>query len=454
MAARKKRLNDSAVGAFSPRLLWAARLAIGLALAVSGYLAYVTLTQGTVVGCAGDSGCGTVLQSRWSKWFGLPVSLFAVIIDAAILGATLRLGPKVSPMAQRRAWRWLVPLTMMVAVAAVWFIALQLLVVRAICPYCMVAHVSGLGAAILLLSGAMRANAAGEKERSDLLPRAEFKKAWVLAGLAFATLAFGQVAQAPPKTFSVTPMAKLTNNFKAPALSTNVPMASKVSAVSNGAVSSVLPGVSPWPGRTTRGSRLFPVYQGRFQVDLGQVPVLGAWTNQHVIVSLLDYTCHHCRAMHPLLVELQRTFSDRLVIACLPMPLDPGCNWTVTRHYAAHTNACEYARLGLSVWRADPSKYPSYEDWVMEGEEHPPPLDLARQKALDLVGAAALQKAAQDPWVDQQLRQDVSIYEVAYRERQGQMPQLMIGPNVAVGTYPRAELYKVVESVFGLREGP
>src|SRR5215813_3777514 len=115
MAARRKRPNNLVGGRVSAARLWAARLLIGVALGVSGYLAYVSLTQSTVAGCGPESGCGTVLQSRWGRWFGLPVSLLAVGVDTAILGASFRLGPGVSPALQRRAWGWITPLAILVA---------------------------------------------------------------------------------------------------------------------------------------------------------------------------------------------------------------------------------------------------------------------------------------------------------------------------------------------------
>ncbi|HXJ55112.1 MAG TPA: vitamin K epoxide reductase family protein [Verrucomicrobiae bacterium] len=489
MAARRKRPNNPVGGAVSAPRLWGARLLIGVALGVSGYLAYVSLTQGTVAGCGPESGCSTVLQSRWGRWFGLPVSLFALGVDTAILGASFRLGPGAPPALQRRAWGWITPLAMLVAGAAIWFVALQLLVVRAICPYCMVAHLCGLGAAILLLITAGRGSGgASERERPDLLPPSQFRRAWALAGVGFAMLVLGQAVPPPPKTFAVTPMEKFTNDFRAATKASRTALSNSATALKGSQVntgsegmafnmvsnstkvepakavaSSAVPSAMAPAGSTaappilakSKGARrLFPVYGGRFQVDLFQVPALGAWTNPHAMAILFDYTCHHCRAMHPLLVELQRTFSNQLVIACLPMPLEPGCNWTVTRHSSQHTNACEYARLGLGLWRVNAAKFRIYEDWVMEGEESPPPLELARQKAIDLVGEAALQQAVRDPWVEQQLRQDVAIYEVAYQQRQGQMPQMIIGPNIAVGSYPREELFKIVESTFGLKAGP
>jgi hypothetical protein len=196
-------------------------------------------------------------------------------------------------------------------------------------------------------------------------------------------------------------------------------------------------------------ARMFPIHSGRFQLNLYDVPAMAAPTNAQVAVSLFDYTCHHCRSMHPLLVEAQRQFSNSLLIVSLPMPLDPTCNWTVTRHYPPHTNACEYAKVGLAVWRADRTKHQEFDQWLMTGEK-PPPINEVSQHAAALVGPEAFDRAMRDPWVEAQLKTDVAIYEVAYRAGQGSMPQLMVGQNVAVGSYLMSDLIKLLADNLGL----
>ena len=198
---------------------------------------------------------------------------------------------------------------------------------------------------------------------------------------------------------------------------------------------------------------MVPVYSNRFQLDTFEAPILGAPTNQHVIVSLFDYTCHHCRAMHPLLHEAQAMFSNQLAIISLPMPLDPDCNPTMQKPHPSHTNACAYAKLGLAVWRADRTKHHEFDNWLMEGAK-PPPLVDAQLKAAQIVGAEAFTRALQDPWVENQLRVNVAMYELSYRAQRGQMPQLIVGPNVALGTYTKPELIKLLTDNLALQPVP
>ena len=83
-----------------------------------------------------------------------------------------------------------------------------------------------------------------------------------------------------------------------------------------------------------------------------------------------------------------------------------------------------------------------------------PPLAQAVTRAEQLVGTEALARAAKNPWIEAQIQFDVAVYDLAYRARQGSMPQLIIGTNVAVGTFPRNELLGLMERNWGLRAGP
>src|SRR4051794_18384025 len=96
-------------GQIKTGVLFLVRLFAFVAFAVSIYLLYVTFGGTAVAGCGPDSGCDKVLQSRWSKWFGIPVSLYAVLLYGAMLALTFRLSPKVPPERQRDAWVKLIP---------------------------------------------------------------------------------------------------------------------------------------------------------------------------------------------------------------------------------------------------------------------------------------------------------------------------------------------------------
>jgi hypothetical protein len=210
---------------------------------------------------------------------------------------------------------------------------------------------------------------------------------------------------------------------------------------------------TPDMGPVAAMKRPFKFYEGLFAVDLHDVPTLGSPSSPQAMVSLFDYSCHHCRLMHPVIHEVQKAFSNDLVIISLPMPLDGKCNRTVTRTPRAHTNACEYARLGLAVWRANHEKHREFDDWMMTGAE-PPAVSEAVDRAKALLGTDALVKALNDPWVERQLQFDIAIYEVAYRQRHGSMPQLIVGSTVSEGVRTREEVLKMLTDILGLKPQP
>jgi uncharacterized membrane protein len=400
-------------GFVSPGVLLAIRVFALVALGVSAYLAYVTFGGSAVAGCGPDSGCDKVLQSRWSKWFGVPVSLFAVLTYGALFALTFRLNRKITPLVQRGTWKFLLPLAALVIASVLWFAALQLFVLKQVCPYCMTVHGAGLIAAALLLWAAPLRNAPQkpwQAEKQVFVPPHLAARACTLALLAFAIFAAGQLLYRP-KTFSETAV-----------------------------------------GAATQKARMFSVYDGKFQFDLSQVPLIGAPEASNAIVSLFDYTCHHCRIMHWHLLEAHRNLSNQLAIVSLPMPLDNQCNYTVRQTPRPHTNACEFAKLGLAVWRANRNVHHVFDDWIFT-PEHPPELPQARQFAAQLVGSNQLAQALQDPWIPQQLMQGVNLYATNFSYiPTGDMPQLLIGGRLTKGTFANVvELYRILNAQLGLK---
>ena len=139
----------------SKRLVGLLTLLIAGALGVSVYLLVGALsgTQGVsgVPGCGAGSGCGAVLSSRWATWFGLPVSLPAVVLDAALLAGCLVL------LVKPRAWRPWMAAAMSVGAGALlgagaWFLYLQAVELGAFCKFCLAAHACGIMFAVLALA--------------------------------------------------------------------------------------------------------------------------------------------------------------------------------------------------------------------------------------------------------------------------------------------------------------
>ncbi|MCZ7634644.1 MAG: hypothetical protein M5U12_00340 [Verrucomicrobia bacterium] len=114
------------------------------ALGVSALLLWGSWGNRPLPGCGPDSGCGTVLQSRWAYLFGIPVSLPACLTYLALLGGTVAWRRATTAVARSRVAWLLCALATTLIGAAFWFIGLQLFATKAVCPFCMAAHACGL----------------------------------------------------------------------------------------------------------------------------------------------------------------------------------------------------------------------------------------------------------------------------------------------------------------------
>ena len=383
------------------------RLLLLAAAGVSGYLLAVSLSNGHVAGCGQGSACDAVLQSRWAYVLGLPVSALALVVDLALLLTTFSCGAKSTPKQRRGAWEILAPGAVMVLGAALWFTALQVFVLQRYCPWCLTAHACGAVAAVLLL---LRVPVSEARERREKDPGVSSDRLVKFSALALVAVAALGVAQtfAPGKTYSVTVMPETTK----PAPSTP----------------------------STPSARVLEVFGGRVKLNLAEVPLWGSPNAPQQLISLFDYTCSHCREMHERVEAVQKSFSNRLAVISLPMPLDAQCNSLIKRTHPKQLNACQYARLGLAVARAKPDAIQAYDNWFFTPAT-PPPLVEATNQAVRLVGAEALAKALIDPVIEKTLTASMRLFEISAVEyKNGNMPQFMIGTNIFSGDLTTEEL--------------
>ena len=397
----------------------------------AGYLAWVAIHNGPAAGCGPESGCDAVLHSRWAYWLDFPVSVPAVLVYIVLLASTVMLQKRPSPDDQRGSWAAIIVLSVIVAGAAFWFVSLQVFVIQAFCKYCLTAHVCGFAAALICLMNIPYATdpdtpmwATGSGKRG--VPR-QGVFSLILIGLAgVVLLAGGQVLVQKQRN-----VVKVVKNPPA-ASSTNL------SALNP----TMLPAeyVAASPNARLIAPRTLSLYSNQFLIKFDEVPMLGSPDAPHVIVCLLDYTCSHCRALHPILEQTGRQFSNQLAIVCLPVSLSPDCNQFIPR-FNSHANpeACDFARLGLAVWRANPALHRQFDNWMFVGPR-PPPLAQAREYAAQLVGADKLTAALADPWVAQQLQTDCKIHRANWLAvDDAAMPQIVLGNAVSSGPINSAE---------------
>jgi hypothetical protein len=134
-----------------------------------------------------------------------------------------------------------------------------------------------------------------------------------------------------------------------------------------------------------------------------------------------DFTCHHCRQVHHLMLRAMKRYGDQLGVLILPMPLNNSCNAYIAQTAYQHRHACALAELALAVWVADPSKFAEYEDWLFEPADARA-ADEALAEAQRLVGKGALRKALDSGKPQQLVKDATQIYDFAGR---GRLPKLL-----------------------------
>jgi hypothetical protein len=159
--------------------------------------------------------------------------------------------------------------------------------------------------------------------------------------------------------------------------------------------------------RQVEGRRMVAPAFTNVTLDPQRLPRMGEPDAPHLLVLVFDYTCEHCRAMHDLLRLAQRRYGRQMAVLMVPSPINSRCNPFV-QPGIDREGACEYARLGLALWRVSSEAFGQFEDWVLESEGAPP-IDLALERAVELVGRTPLENALSDPAIEQQVKANIEF---------------------------------------------
>lgn len=313
------------------RYALAAVLIIGLALC--GYLTYASLTASPVAGCGFHSSCHDVLNSQWSKWFTLPVSVVGFALYVSALGILAFTFFPIPEDNKTQAEQFVVILMTIAAVSAVWFIGIQAGVLGEFCPYCMGAHACSLVGAVLAWAAfrpATRpATAAG-----------------VASFLSLVMLIFGQVAlpdEGGPQN----------------------------AVVAQPEVSEVEIRLKSPDEDTIGKTRLVRVAGGSVELNTYAWPIIGDPEAEFVVVDIMDYTCEYCRGASHLLDEARKEYDGKLAVIVMPLPLSAECNDYVPETLPEHANACQFAYLAINLWRNKPEEFAAFHHWLFQGDEFP-----------------------------------------------------------------------------------
>ena len=368
-----------------------------LAILITAYLASNSLAKDSQVpGCGPNSSCDKVLASPWAYWLGIPVSLPGLGLYAAFLINTFLLRPD-EPEKTRRALNMLTLCACAIIGAAIWFVGVQAIAIRAFCPYCCTAHASASLAAIIFLC-----NANGISSRLSM--RLNLTRSIGVAAGLIALIAGVQIL-APKKKPEprIVQLGKTTNNTQKPTVSTNL--------------------------------NLFPIPGTDLRLKVDRLPMMGSVKAPHRVGLLFDYTCPDCRELHGFIRAAVDKFNGQLSCLMIPMPLDKNCNSLIEDTYPDHIDGCEYAKIFLAVHQAAPTKYDEFDRWLFSNHEEKKELNKVRQYAMELIGADALKNALSSAPVLEQLRQNIRVYELNYENTTHTiMPQTIIKGEVLFGT--------------------
>ena len=263
--------------------------------------------------------------------------------------------------------------------AAIYFVLLQLVVIQAICPWCMLDHTLGFLAAMTGLVIARR-----------LTPR-----------LARAT---------QTKPIAVDPLAEYDAAPQAPLPPRSSALGSVVAGV---AVAMAFVGVQHFTGKTPDVARIesgieaggpgnelkLTLKNGEVSLPAASLPVIGPATAPRRLILMFDYCCPHCREAHHVIRRLQPTAGDRWQVLFVPSPLNSDCNPGVEETEPRFKDACTLARLSLAVWKLHPDDWAAFDTWLFE-PELPRTAEEARQHAAALYGEIELAEVLAKPEID------------------------------------------------------
>ena len=456
--------------------VWMLRSISAIAVILSVYLAWVAFSTGKVAGCGGGNffDCSPILRSKWSTLFGVPISVPAIVLYATVLG--LLMVP--STLSRISDYRWsLISFAAFTAgLSAIWFIGLQFIWLRHLCPYCLGVHACG-----LVMMGLIAWMAPAGRSMT-----------WRLAALAtlpVGLLIVSQISMPERENFElfqhdggkseVFPASTIPQSgnsrtgedvdqiFESPLFTS--PLTEKESAyqpnnalqLRMGIIALLNPSVwlscqtvSPSVGQALKKSQRTELGDSNKRrttkilndvaLDVGQWPLLGKPDAKYVFVEMLDYTCQHCQNTHTAIRGAMERYGDELAVIVLPVPLNVSCNAHVKTTHAQHSESCLLAKVAIAVWHLEPEKFGDYHNWLFESKAT---YAVALNHAALVVGEDRLRMELQSTVPSEYIAKIVELYR---RAGAGAVPKIMFSTTSAVGEMRSAStLITLIEKQLG-----
>jgi len=371
-----------------------AGIAINLLLLINPAPGTPAGTLSGIGGCGGG-GCEEILNTRWSQAFHIPVTVFGLAINLAII---LALTPP--------ARRLLNPLLGILLGAAFWFTFIQAFILHRFCPLCLTAHAIALTCCLAGWFSSARHHGPGPTSRKFAT--------WTLAG--FLGIALIQIYGPDPATHRIVNLEKADS-----------PVQQDIHAAGQ--------------GRKIRYDAVGKQYA------VTSLPLIGNSEATHVFIEYFDYGCAACRITSGFIDALIARHPEDIAVIILPVPLDAGCNSALPPNAAQHPGSCDLARLSLAVWKNAPEHFPAYHHQLMLD----PTVDNAKQRALALIPAEDFDNAIADPWIDRLIEANVRDW-AAFSRRSDKLPKLLVPTGKIVHGAPssQADFIQRLEQEIGL----
>lgn len=373
-----------------------------VAAGLSGWMFIGSLGSSGLPGCGAGSACDAVTKGRWGRWGRFPVAGMGVGLYVFFFAVELwQCGMPATSNAQLRS-ALLQTLALLAAGAALWFIALQSIVIRRLCAYCMAIHICGLLAAFLILY--LRSTSVSNVVGAPL----------AIAGAGLAILIGGQILLTP-KTYDIIPPSPPVSQEPPNPIEIPTPSPPRAVQPSNGGMCSL--------------------HGGRVKLDSSRFPHIGPADAPYAIGFLMDYTCSECHHLHRLLYEAIDHYAGQLAVIPILVPLNKVCNPAIDCPRQENPQACAYARLSLAVWNSGPA---GYEEWdrYMAAEQETQPFGLALAKAKAINNIDNFQMRESDAVLDPQIAECIAIYKAAGKPK---LPCLLLTNGALVGRVPSKE---------------
>ena len=384
-------------------MLWMVR---GVALAAVAASLWLTFQKWlgpriSLAGCGGSEGCATLLDSRWSQWLFIPVTLLAATLWLAVLLLTL---PAAGRRLGRTADQLLAACAVLLVTGAVWFSLLMAVIVKVWCPWCAALHLAALVVGGTLLFSTRKASREGQ---GGLFAAAG------QAGVAGAALlVLGQIFGKIPDTHLLTAEAPV-----APEAVSSPPSDHTVTYLN--------------------GTLMFPRWE---------VPSIGPRDAVHVLAAFSDYTCAACRAQHSDLRDLLKSAPGTYAVLILPAPLERSCNPHLPTTAKDHPNACILAHLSLAFWKAAPDQFSAFHHFLMTA-----PLPLAPATALAEAHRLAPEVTLipESPAIAARIAENIAAWHQLSSDN-AKLPKLMLRDDIVLhgSTSSRERFLEIIAQTF------